>query len=210
MSTGIKGTKKTKEQIKKAVKKAEVALQLLLQKYSYLWATYIKERHLQGGTSATKLRKRSGKLQASTKPLPVKKVKGNYKAGVRFGTRYAGVHIGKAGDKKVIRPVNKQYLAIPLPAAKTAAGVARGRPLDTGIFGKTFIAKSKAGNLIIFGKSVYQRGAKTGEAHGKIVPLFVLKKQVTVPVRVSTKVLINWVYRKINKDKTIERELAKI
>lgn len=210
MPTDIKGTEKTRKQIKKAVKKAEAALQLLLQKYSFLWATYIRESHLQGGTSVSKLRKRSGKLQASTKPLPVKKVKGNYKAGVRFGTRYAGVHIGKAGDKKVIRPVNKQYLAIPLPAAQTARGVARGRPRDAGVFGETFIAKSKAGNLIIFGKSVYQRGAKAGETHGKIVPLFVLKKQVTVPVRVSTKVLLNWAQTRINKDKTIERELAKI
>jgi len=206
----IKGVKRTKDQLKKAVKSAEAALQLLMQKYSFLWASHIRENYLQGGTSANKLRSRSGKLEASTKPLPVKEVEGNYRAGVQFGTKYAGVHIGKAGDKKIIRPKNKQYLAIPLSAAQTAAGVSRGRPLDTGIFGETFIAKSKAGNLIIFGKSVYQRGAKAGQAHGKIVPLFVLKKQVTIPVRISTRVLLNWVQSELNKDKTIERELAKI
>ena len=101
-------------------------------------------------------------------------------------------------------------LAIPLDAARTASGVARGGPRDTGVFGKTFIAISKAGNLIIFGKAVYKSGKRKGQAHGKIVPLFVLKKQVTVPVRVSTETLLDWVHTRIKKDKTIERELAKI
>ena len=196
----IKGVKKTKDKLKRILIKYGKELKDILAKNSVLLATYTVQNKMQGGTTATKLRKRTAKLAASTKPRPVKKVKGNYEAGVKFGTRYAGVHIGKKGHKTVIRPVNKQYLAIPLKAAQTRAGVARGRPRDAGVFGKTFIAKSKAGNLIIFGKSVYQKGARAGQTHGKIVPLFVLKKQVTVPVRIVTKDLINWIKPKIERD----------
>ena len=64
-----------------------------------------------------------------------------------------------------------KMLASPLAAAKTAAGVARGGPRD---FSGTFIARSKAGNLLIFGR------ASRGETP---TPLFVLKHSVTIPAR---------------------------
>lgn len=67
------------------------------------------------------------------------------------------------------RPNGK--LAIPLPAAQTAAGVARGPARS---FSDTFIAKSKAGNLLIF--------QKRGDG---IVPLFALKDRVYVPPRLG-------------------------
>ena len=68
-----------------------------------------------------------------------------------------------------IRPKHSKYLAIPLDAALTAKGVARGRPRD---FKDTFFAVSKKGNLIMFGKSM-----------GKVVPLFAMKKEVKIPKR---------------------------
>jgi hypothetical protein len=39
--------------------------------------------------------------------------------GIGFGAKYANVHIGPAGSKVAIRPKNKKFLAIPLPAART-------------------------------------------------------------------------------------------
>jgi hypothetical protein len=83
---------------------------------------------------------------------------------------YAAVHErldGTAGT--TIRPKTAQFLTIPLAAAKTAAGVARGTARD---FPNTFIARSKKGSLLIF-----QRQGKT------IVPLFLLLKEVYVPAR---------------------------
>jgi hypothetical protein len=66
-----------------------------------------------------------------------------------------------------VRPVTRQWLTIPLEAAKTRAGVGRGRALD---FQDTFFLRSRAGNLIL--------AMKNGTG---ITPLFVLKKQVRVP-----------------------------
>jgi hypothetical protein len=68
------------------------------------------------------------------------------------------------------------YLSIPLKANKTAAGVTRMTPRV--FFGradiKSFIAKSKSGNWIIF-----QRGMVEN------IPMFVLKKKVTIPPRLG-------------------------
>lgn len=70
-----------------------------------------------------------------------------------------------------IKPKNAQWLAIPLDAVKTGTGVARGGPRD---YENTFFAKSKKGNLILFQKN-----------EGKVTPLFVMKKEVTIPPRLG-------------------------
>jgi len=82
-----------------------------------------------------------------------------------------------------------KMLAIPLPGAMDSSGTAKGSPRDAAIFGQTFLAKSRAGNLIIFGKLNYVRGKKAGQAKGDVVPLFVLKNSVDVPVTVTTESL---------------------
>ena len=80
-------------------------------------------------------------------------------------TTIAGTHEYGA----TIRPKRARYLTIPLPAAKDSRGVAP--PART--FLDTFVARSKAGNLILF-----QR-AGTG-----IVPLFLLHPgPVRIPPR---------------------------
>lgn len=71
-----------------------------------------------------------------------------------------------------IRAKNAQYLTIPLPPALNANGTpkkASARDWD-----KTFIARSRRGNLIIFRK----------EGRG-VVPLYVLKKKVRIPARLG-------------------------
>ena len=148
-----------------------------------LWAHTVT-RHLAGGTSADRLARRSGTLARSTRPLTVSMEGSKIMGGIGFSAPYAEVHIGPAGSKVTIRPKNKQFLAIPLPAAKTAAGVARGGPRD-GIWGPTFISKG-----IIFGYS----GGTKGTQSKKPIPLFVLKRSVVVPRRVDPdKHLLDWV-----------------
>jgi hypothetical protein len=84
---------------------------------------------------------------------------------------YAGVHEGIDGrSETVIRPTRGKFLAIPLPAARTAAGVAKGGPRD---FPNTFIARSRAGNLIVFERL----------GNKEIRPLFLLRSEVRIKPR---------------------------
>jgi hypothetical protein len=148
-----------------------------------LW-DHTVSRHLAGGTGSDRLARRSGTLARSTRPVKARLEGSKVTGGLAFGAKYAGVHIGPGGSQVTIRPKNKKFLAIPLPAAKTAAGVPRGRPLD-GIWGPTFISKG-----VIFGFS----GGTKGTQSATPIPLFVLKKSVVVPRRVDPKKhLLDWV-----------------
>lgn len=80
---------------------------------------------------------------------------------------YARVH--EHDGETTIRPRRAKFLAIPLPAVKTATGVARGLPRD---FTETFVRRNKGGNLII-----YQNRAD------QVVPLFALVRSVKVKGR---------------------------
>lgn len=80
---------------------------------------------------------------------------------------YARVH--EHNGETVIRAKNGKFLAIPLDAAKTAKGVARGGPRD---YPDTFV-RSFGGSPMI----VQQIG------NGRILPLFVLKRSVRVKGR---------------------------
>ena len=91
-----------------------------------------------------------------------------------------------------IRPKNAQWLAIPLDAAKTGAGVARGGPRD---YQNTFFATSKKGNLILFQK----------DAGGGIIPLFVMKKEVTIPPRLGMRQL--WHDTRLQRNMTLREAL---
>ncbi len=86
-----------------------------------------------------------------------------------IGIQGAKVPYGRAHELgAVIRPKTGQWLTIPLNAAKTASGVARGPARS---FSNTFFLK-KGGNLLLMQKKGDQ-----------IVPLFVLKKEVRIPKR---------------------------
>jgi hypothetical protein len=167
----------------------------VLDENSILLATHIKQNRMTGGTTKDKLSVRSGKLRSSVKPK-VGRIKGNtIQGGVTIGTAYAGVHVGEGETR--ITPKSSQYLTIPLKAAKTRSGVAKGRATDTNLWGNTFVRDSKAGNKIIFGQSKYVRGQSAGQAHGDIVPLFVLKKSVKVKARINPNELLKWIKKKI-------------
>lgn len=89
----------------------------------------------------------------------------------RISTGKMGVHETGA----VIRATKSKYLTIPLPAAMDSRGVSlRRRARD---WPNTFVKRSRRGNLIIFQK----RGRDT------IVPLYLLKPEVTIPPRLKMK-----------------------
>ena len=197
----IKGLAKLKKELFKIQGKLLAETVKIFNTNSTLLATHLKQNYLKGGTTSSRLKVRSTRLSASVKPLKAKKIKGGLIAGIRVGTVYAGVHIGKKGHVTTIRPKRGKFLAIPLDAAKTdKAGVARGGPRDEHLWGETFVRRSKAGNLIIFGKQKYGRGKKAGQTRGKLVPLFVLKKSVKVKTRVDAKELLKWLVPKIIRD----------
>jgi hypothetical protein len=135
--------------------------------------------------------------------------------GVNIGTSYGRVHFGPRGRITTIRAKNAQYLTIPLPAALKGRSIGPGAGKEgptlpaqgsgkgaarTGPWGETFVAKSKAGNLIIFGRLAYQKGTKQGQLKGGIVPLFILKKQVTVKTRIDPKEILDRSTPKIIRD----------
>ena len=82
--------------------------------------------------------------------------------------KWAWVH----EEGAVIKVKRARYLTIPLPAALTSQGLPKKKKARD--WRNTFVAKSKAGNLLIFQK----RGKS-------IVPLYVLKKQVRIPRRLG-------------------------
>lgn len=82
--------------------------------------------------------------------------------------RYAAVH--EKDGYTVIRSRSGKYLAIPLSAAKTASGVARGGPRD---YPNTFFLKGRKPDSPIIAQRIGQQ----------VVPLFVLKRSVRVKGR---------------------------
>jgi phage gpG-like protein len=93
-------------------------------------------------------------------------------SGVRYGNRLPYATIHETGG--VITPKKGKYLAIPLPAALTKSGSQlRGGAFGARDFKDTFFMRSKKGNLLIMQK----------KGKHSAVPLFVLKKSVTIPAR---------------------------
>ena len=125
-----------------------------------------------GGTGADTLSRRTGALVNSI--IASVRVNGETFATIQGSI---GSDVPYAGIQEfggTIVPKNATYLTIPLPAALDGSGVplyAKARDWPN-----TFVARSKAGNLIIFQK----RGSS-------IVPLYVLKTSVTIPPRLGMK-----------------------
>jgi hypothetical protein len=124
-----------------------------------------------GGTTSQSLSKRTGSLtDAIVKSVSVvgstfSDLKGTIGAP---GIAYAGIQ-EKGGT---IKAKNAKFLCIPLPAALDGRGVPlKSSPRD---WPNTFVAQSKAGNLLIF--------QKRGTA---VIPLYVLKSSVTIPPRLG-------------------------
>jgi phage gpG-like protein len=123
-------------------------------------ATHIDKDKLRGQVLHT----RSGKLRRSLHPSVYSTSPTELVAMVSNNTEYA--RIQEYGG--TIRPVNRQWLTIPLPAALTPKGVMRYPSARD--YPNTFIAKG----------TIFQDPKKKG---GLPVPLFLLRKTSKIPAR---------------------------
>lgn len=185
----------------------------ILNKNARLLQTHVRAQYLSGISRAggSSLKRRSGTMAARTIPIPAQETApGIVTAGISFGTRYAVTHIGPRGSSMTIRAKNVKYLTIPLEAMKTKAGVARGdAEYAREKYGRTFVRKSKKGNLIIFAQKGDMRKGREHGASGRqtktrgaggLIPLFLLRKEVTIKRRIHPKDLIEWIEPKILAD----------
>ncbi|MCO5157871.1 MAG: hypothetical protein M9945_14175 [Aquamicrobium sp.] len=122
-----------------------------------------------GGTGSETLSKRSGKMLQSIVDSVV--VNGQTFSTIR-GTIGGSMIAGVQEFGATIKPKKAKYLTVPLPAALNSDGTPRKKSARE--WDNTFVARSKAGNLIIF----QRRGTQ-------IVPLYVLKTSVTIPPRLG-------------------------
>ena len=107
----------------------------------------------------------------TTRPLPVRDNQGRITGGVRFGSHYASIHVGKPGEVTTIRPKNAKALAIPIGKAKTPAGVSKYKsPKD--VPGLSYIKRKGKAPLL-------------ARVNGKTMePMFVLVPSVKIPARI--------------------------
>jgi hypothetical protein len=178
-------------------------LKTLVNELSLQMQRHVREKYFgpyTGKASDNSLQRRSGMLSKSIQPIPAQEEGDFVKGGISIGTNYAKVQFGKKGQVTTIQ--GNPWLTIPLPAALNNQGIARGRARDEAVFGKTFIKRSKKGNLIIFGKVLYQKGAKAGQAKTEMLPLFVLKNQVDVKSRVHPEDIMAWAQPILGKNMT--------
>lgn len=122
-----------------------------------------------GGTSGNTLSKRSGKLTQSI--IDSVRITGSTLDSIQgYISADFPAQVHEFGA--TITPKKAKYLTVPLPAALNSNGTPKKRSARE--WENTFVAKSKAGNLIIFQK----RGSS-------IEPLYVLKSSVRIPARLG-------------------------
>jgi hypothetical protein len=149
-----------------------------LNKTTALLKRKVIAQHLRGPTGVSSVRRQSGRLikslQISKAKLERRRFLGGSRAVAifRFNSEYAGVHIGKRGKRKKIRPKSAQFLAIPTKFARSSSGRPLGSPRDPR-WGRTFVAHD-----IIW-------GTRAGTKRPR--PLFVLRDSVIVPQRIDVK-----------------------
>ena len=137
---------------------------------------WIIRNHLTGGTTADKLKTRSGNFRRLTIPIKPNAYSPKMKGGTRFAGAGARVHVGPKNQITTIKPVTSKYLAIPIGGALYSTGVPRysGPRAVPGLD----LITSLRGNLIL----VKQVG-------NMIEPFFLLLKQVEVEARVHPEVI---------------------
>lgn len=135
----------------------------------------MQREHLSGPTGPDSLSVRTGALRRSLFSTVARHGANAVSLLCSIGSNapYARVHEYGA----TIVPRSAKYLAIPLAAAKTAAGVSRwSSPRD--FPGELTFIKSKLGNKLLV-KFVGKKKNK------RMIPMFVLKDSVTIPPRLN-------------------------
>ena len=158
------------------------------------FVTKVRDERMSGPTSSTTVSARSGAMRRGLRFAGVQEEPRGFVAKVTTDRKYTFVHFGPRGQVTTIRPKNAKALAIPLAAAMTASGVAKGSPRN-GPWGKTVIIPTKraGGSLaILYGVRERQSGKNAGKGYGGLVPLFALMKSVQVPARIDPKDFVSW------------------
>lgn len=159
----IEGDQKTEAAVRRLGSDLPKAMLAAMRTVTLYLQAYVQKKKLSGDP----LKVRSGRLRSSITGI-AKIVDSRIVGIVGSKTPYSRIH--EFGGE--IRPKKGRYLTVPLPAAKTEAGVVRGRARD---FKGTFLFRSKAGNLIIMGKPT--------PGSLEVEPLFILKEVVRIPKR---------------------------
>lgn len=196
--------KEIKIKFDKLKKAALINLKKVIASDQRVFVSYMRDRFLRGGTTETRLRRRSGHLARSLQAQPVE-IKGTHVEGrVTIGTAYSRVHVGPKSQETTIRSKRPGgYLTIPIKDSPimTKAGVvkATAKELMSGAaglpFGRTFIYKG-----IIYGSQRITKGPKIGKYTKQLIPLFILKKQVKIPSRVHPEIFLPWIEKQIVND----------
>lgn len=198
----------SKEKLFKGIEKHEKELEKKLRVFVSIqtrkWQSHIREKYFTGfkyGKRApNRLQVRSNFLRSSIKPKKTIKEGDSIRSGINFGAKYAPIHVGPKGQK-----TNFFNVWVPLQDAMTKAGVLRASMQDKTFWGDTFVQRTKRGNIVFFGKRVVQRGALAGETKGKILPLFVFKKNITVKTRIYPESILAWAKTRFEEDAISER-----
>jgi hypothetical protein len=167
------GLRQLARQFETAPNRAAPRIAKDLDEYLHMIGAKLAQRHSASypNASSDRLARRTGELVAAltdgirvTSAESIGNISGEFQLPDYAGIQETGgVIAGRAGN----------YLAIPLPAALRADGTPiMARPRD---WDNTFTAMSRRGNLILF--------RRTGR--GRVVPLYVLKRQVAVPPRLG-------------------------
>lgn len=168
ISAKLEGFEEVKRELKLLKKRGPIFTEV--KKLFRLWVqTLMNEMRIK--TSGQELKVRTGNLRRNWLPKVGGTSLRTLFASVENATRYIAIH--QFGG--IIKAVKSRYLTIPLSANKTASGVMRQSARSLINSRKTFFKYSKNKNLILF------------ENRGKnnIVPMFVLKKQVKIPKRLT-------------------------
>ncbi len=135
---------------------------------------FVRNVYLSGPMGSTKLGVRSGELRKGTRPLTTKKQASSITGGMVIGEntpKYTTAWVGPRGQERIITPVRGQALAIPLTAALTSKGLLKAQYAKVG-------SLRDVPGLFRIGDTLFKRSGK------ELVPLFVLKRQVTQRTRV--------------------------
>ncbi len=172
--TAAEGVESVGRGLSRALDKAAPKVSKELLKSLQLVAKVMSKKHgakwRPGGSPRGSLFKRSGAgLKGIRDTIRVRKSAGLDGITGQIGARFPmSVHEKGA----TVRATRAQFLTIPLPAALNNRGIPRRRSARD--WDNTFVAESKRGNLLIFQRRV-----------SGIVPLYVLKKEVKIPARLS-------------------------
>ena len=166
----MEGAVKVMQNLERVSREIQQQKKVTMAKAGVYIMNYIQRNKLSGQV----LKRRTGRLAGSFK-YKVEEY-GRY-VSVRVGSNliYSAIHERHSKEERTIRAKNGRYLTIPISkqyggGAVTTTGVVR-KPARQ--WEDTFVAMSKKGNLIIF----------QNKGNNKIVPLFVLKEEVTLPYR---------------------------